>query len=147
MNSDIYQSESTSQTLQIAEAFAKKLLPGTCVALYGALGSGKTLFVKGLAKGLGLHHVDEVKSPTFVMMHIYEAHLPIYHFDLYRIENTKELDALGFDDFLEDAKAICCVEWPERAGHRLPVKRYDVSLEVCGEFGRKIQIKKCFKGV
>ncbi|MSR76751.1 MAG: tRNA (adenosine(37)-N6)-threonylcarbamoyltransferase complex ATPase subunit type 1 TsaE [Candidatus Omnitrophica bacterium] len=130
------------ETLGLAQSFSQILKGGDAVALQGTLGSGKTVFVKGLALGLGLAHADEVKSPTFVLMHVYPTRIPLYHFDLYRLEEDKELEAIGFEDFVSDPKAICCVEWAEKGIRYFPKSTYRVHLEILRDTERKITIEK-----
>lgn len=127
--------------MALAKKFARTLKPGNVVALSGGLGSGKTTFIKGIALGLGLRDADEVKSPTFVLMHVYKTRIPLYHFDLYRLETPQEVEALGFEDFAGDPKAITCVEWAEKAKGLLPAAAREVRLEIAGENSRRIVIK------
>ncbi len=134
-------SKSPDQTMSFAEKFAKELKPGTVVSLEGDLGSGKTTFIKGIARGLGLRPAEEVKSPTFVLMHIYPTEIPLYHFDLYRLETPKELEAIGFEEFIHNPEAISCIEWGERARGMLPRASYHVGLKVMDEHLREIRIK------
>lgn len=131
---------SAEETVEFAKSFAKKLKAGDVIALDGDLGSGKTTFVKGLALGLGLKNPDEVKSPTFALMHIYETQPPLYHFDLYRLESLKEIVNIGFEDYVHDPGLILCVEWAQRAKELLPERTILVSLKVAGDFVRSIQM-------
>jgi len=105
-------SSSEKETKEIAENLGKNLKAGDVVLICGALGSGKTIFVKGLARGLG---IDEnlVSSPTFTIMNIYSGENLLFHLDLYRIEHEEELNALGIEDFLD--MGILAVEWGEKA--------------------------------
>ena len=132
---------SAEETMAFAEKFGRTLKPGSVIALIGGLGSGKTTFVKGIARGLGLKNADEVKSPTFVLMHVYKTRVPLYHFDLYRLESRREVEALGFEDFAGDPMAITCVEWAERADKLLPRGTRKVGLEITGENSRRIVIQ------
>lgn len=137
-----YLSHSEKETMKIAARFAKQLKPGSVVALEGTLGSGKTTFIKGMAAGLGLKDSGEVKSPTFVLMHIYPACIPLYHFDLYRLEGKKEIEGIGLDEFIHDPKAITCVEWAEKAGELLPDSAHHILFQVTGKRTRRIQFSK-----
>ncbi|MBU3760129.1 MAG: tRNA (adenosine(37)-N6)-threonylcarbamoyltransferase complex ATPase subunit type 1 TsaE [Candidatus Omnitrophica bacterium] len=121
---------SPEETLLFGAKIGRKLKPGDVLLLEGDLGAGKTTFVKGVARGLGLRDVSAVKSPTFVIMHIYETKPPLYHFDLYRIASNSDLDVFGFQDFLNDPQAVACVEWAERAGQDLPVSCYRFSFRM-----------------
>lgn len=130
---------SEEETIAFAKQFGKTLKPGTVIALHGNLGAGKTTFIKGLAMGLGLKDQDDVKSPTFALMHTYETKIPLYHFDLYRLETSGEIANIGFEEFVNDAGAITCVEWGERAKELLP-RHIAVHLEAKSPTGRHIRI-------
>ena len=95
---------------------------GSLVVLSGELGAGKTVFVKGLAKGMGLEK-DTATSPTFNMVHEYRGERELYHFDLYRLTDRSELVEIGWDDYLERG-GVAVVEWGEKAGALLPQKYY-----------------------
>ena len=136
-----FTSRSIQETLLIAKAFAKELKPGDIIGLNGDLGSGKTAFIKGIAMGLGLRDPDEVKSPTFALMHIYSTLIVIYHFDLYRLESEKEIQDMGFEEYISNPSVISCIEWADRAKNLLPRKAIRISCEVTGENSRKFQIE------
>lgn len=125
--------------MAFGEKIARQLKPGSVLLLEGDLGSGKTTFVKGLARGLGIRDVSEVKSPTFVIMHIYKTKPPLYHFDLYRLEGGADLDSIGFQDFLNDPQAVACVEWAERAGRDVPESSYRFRFSVTPDQHREIR--------
>ncbi|MEQ9105706.1 MAG: tRNA (adenosine(37)-N6)-threonylcarbamoyltransferase complex ATPase subunit type 1 TsaE [Rhodothermales bacterium] len=111
-------SDSASDTRALGAAFAVLLEPGDVVALEGDLGAGKTQFVAGVVEGLG-GDAGDVSSPTFTIAHEYEARIPVYHIDLYRLEDEADARRAGLEDyFLGDG--ICLVEWPERARGLLP---------------------------
>lgn len=132
---------SVEETLWVAREFSKQLKAGDIVALSGDLGSGKTTFIKGLALGLGLADPDLVKSPTFVLMHCYPTRIPLYHFDLYRLNTAEELQAIGFEDFLYDATAISCVEWADKATSYLPRTAYHLRCYVIDKGRRMIEFE------
>ena len=136
-----FTSDSENETIAVAQDFARGLKPGSVIALSGDLGSGKTQFVKGVAVGLGLKDPDEVKSPTFAIMHIYESRVPVYHFDLYRLETVKEVRDIGFEELIGDGQAVTCVEWPERAGSLMPSHTIHVAIEIVDFATRRIKIK------
>jgi len=133
-------SSSFAQTISKAKKYAKTLQPGTVLALTGDLGSGKTAFIKGIAMGLGLKDQDEVKSPTFTLMHIYPTRIPLYHFDLYRLDRERDLQSIGFEDFVNDPNAIVCVEWADKARKYLPRNTRHIQLEITGPRSRRITI-------
>jgi tRNA threonylcarbamoyladenosine biosynthesis protein TsaE len=107
------------------------------VFLRGQLGAGKTTLVRGILRALG--HEGAVKSPTYALLEPYEiGETTIYHFDLYRIGASEELDFIGMDELL-DAEAIKFVEWPERGSGRLPNPDVDIHLSLEGE-GRRVEV-------
>ncbi len=128
------------ETKAVAKELAERLAPGSVVCLRGDLGVGKTIFSKGLCHALGV--TEQVSSPTFTIVNEYDgASLPIYHFDLYRIEDSDELYEIGFTEFL-DAGGISIIEWPERGEDILPKNRIEVRIERAGEDSRNITIEE-----
>ena len=128
------------ETVQFARKFAKTIRAGSVIALDGDLGAGKTTFIKGLALGLGIKNQEEVKSPTFVILHVYETKIPIYHFDLYRLDEEKDFRAIGLDEFVYDPNVIVCVEWAHKAKSWLPPSTHQVRIEIKGKNARQITI-------
>lgn len=108
----IYITKNERETESIGEQFAKTLKPGTVVALRGEMGAGKTVFVRGVAKGLGID--ARVTSPTYTIVNEYNTTPPMFHFDLYRLGSADELFEIGFDDYLNRG-GICLIEWFENA--------------------------------
>ncbi len=131
-------SNSEEETKLCAQRFAGQLKAGDIVLLQGDLGAGKTTFVKGLGSALKVSS-KKIVSPTFVLMNYYKGKLPIYHFDLYRLGNPKELDSLDFDDYFY-GEGISLIEWPERLGEHKPKKYYLVEFQHKGEHQRQICI-------
>ncbi|HLD56197.1 MAG TPA: tRNA (adenosine(37)-N6)-threonylcarbamoyltransferase complex ATPase subunit type 1 TsaE [Candidatus Omnitrophota bacterium] len=107
-------SSTPGETIERGRFIAKTLHPGSVVALEGDLGSGKTTLVKGIALGLGVKSAREVKSPTFVILHIYRGRIPLHHFDLYRLDQKSDLEGIGLEEFLADPKAVSVIEWADR---------------------------------
>ena len=104
-------SNSPQETEALGEELVKTLSPGTVVAFFGDLGAGKTAFVRGMARGLGI--AQRVTSPTFTIVNEYEGGaLPLFHFDMYRLRSAEELFDIGWEDFLSRG-GICAVEWSE----------------------------------
>lgn len=130
--------DSPQETIEFAKRFASDLKPGNILCLEGPLGSGKTTFIKGLAQGLGLKHPEQVKSPTFVLMRIYKAKMPLYHFDCYRLDSTEELENIGFEDFVNDPRAITCIEWAEKAKSLIPVHARHIHFKIVDVMQRSI---------
>lgn len=130
-------SKSTDQTIKLGERLARHLKKGDIVCLQGDLGSGKTTFIKGVAKGLKIAPA-KVNSPTFVLMNAYQGRLPLYHFDLYRLENTGEVGAIGYEEFLY-GDGVSVIEWAERLGGLTPKEHLRVELRHKGENERSIK--------
>ncbi len=119
----------------LAEDLVKSITSPVCIALIGELGAGKTVFVKGLAKGLGIEEV--IKSPTFVLMRSYRGRMNLHHIDLYRIRLIDEF--LPFEETLLD-EGITAIEWAERATGFLPEKRIEVKFKMLSGNSREIII-------
>jgi len=131
-------SESESETLNIAIELGRNARPGLIITLSGELGTGKTVMAKGIAKGLGIE--DDITSPTFSLFEMYEGTLPLYHFDLYRIENAKELENLHFEGYWYGS-GVSVVEWPERAAGILNGHLVSVLIERIDDETRRITIE------
>jgi len=131
--------KSPAETKTVAALFAKKLKGGEIIALAGPLGAGKTVFVKGLARGLGIPE-REVRSPSFVILIEHRrGRLPLFHFDFYRFKKGAEIETVPFEDCLK-AKGVIVIEWPERIAEYLPPETRRVNIEVTGKKTRKINI-------
>lgn len=132
-------SKSAGDTIEFAAKFAKALKPGCVVALVGNLGAGKTTFTKGIAKGLGVKDYRHVNSPTFVLIKEYKGRIPLYHFDLYRLDNIKDIEDLDSDEYFF-GKGITVIEWADKCKALLPKNCIRVELKVKGENKREIVI-------
>src|SRR5207302_10261856 len=106
-------------TLAFGRGLAGLLFPSTVVALIGPLGAGKTHLVRAVAEGLGVADGRVVSSPTFVLIQEYQARLPVYHFDAYRLRGPGEFADLGAHEYLE-GDGVCLIEWAERVAEALP---------------------------
>lgn len=138
---EVFFSSNIKQTQQIAQSLAKKIKSGDVLAFYGNLGSGKTTFIQELAKGLGIRR--RIISPTFIIVRSYLLdRATFYHTDLYRIESENDLLSVGIDQIISDKNSIVAVEWAEKLGKLLPLKRYDIAFDNLGGNKRKITIKK-----
>src|SRR5579859_3177717 len=158
---------SHTTTQELGEDFAKKLHGGDVLLLFGDLGSGKTTFMQGLAKGLGIER--RIISPTFIIVRKYEVpeSSPIkniqtlYHIDLYRTQTRStsfgltqdessgqaedDLQGLGMNEILHENNAIVAIEWPEKLGSFLPEKRWELHFETLSENERSITIEKSIR--
>ncbi len=135
------QTECEAHTIALAAKLGVRLKSGDVVGLEGALGSGKTCFVRGLAQGMGLDP-RAVVSPTFVIHQEYEAEgaVTLVHIDAYRLQGPQELETIGWEELLAARKAVIAVEWAGRVASALPTRRIDVSLEHQGEHTRGVTI-------
>lgn len=127
--------KSPSETIKIAMELTRNIVNSACISLIGELGSGKTVFVKGIAKALGINEI--IQSPSFVLMKSYEGKMKLYHIDLYRIRTHKEVIPLE-EYFLIDG--ITAIEWADRAIDILPDERIEVNIEIISRNERKVTI-------
>ena len=123
----ILDSFSEKETFEAAKRLAERAKAGEVYCLSGDLGVGKTVFTKGFAAGLGI--TEPVSSPTFTIVQIYEeGRLPLYHFDVYRIEDIEEMEEIGYEDcFYGDG--VCLIEWAELIKEILPENRKKILIE------------------
>lgn len=134
----VFFSASREKTIEIAACFAKGLRPGDTVLLEGEMGVGKTVFAKGVAKGLGVG--EEVTSPTYAYMNEYTGDgITLYHYDCYRIESPAQAEMLGLADYFH-VGGICLVEWAQNIGPLLPDRCISVRILMRGGENREIQI-------
>lgn len=143
--------KTSEETKKLGQELAKKLSGGDLVALYGDLGSGKTTFVQGLARGLGIQ--KRIISPTFTIMRTYVVKSKMgalreqnpkvfYHIDLYRIESFIDIESLGIKEILNNPGSIVVVEWADKLGSLLPKKRIDMHFIYVNPNKRKITTKE-----
>lgn len=133
MNQYKFYTASGEETALFAEKLAKRLHPGDIIALEGDLGAGKTTFTKGLAIGLEIKR--NVNSPTFTIIKEYQGVLPLYHMDVYRVEDS--LEDLGFEEYFE-GEGVTVVEWAHLIGEQLPPERLEIYIYHEGDQKRKI---------
>ncbi len=129
---------SEEETMALAEKLVAHLSPGDIVVLTGPLGAGKTAFVRGLARGLGIDE-ETVNSPSFAIVNEYPGKNPMYHFDLYRIGDPEELREIGWYDYL-GRPGLVVVEWGEKAGEHLPASYYHIEFTMAGDTDRAIDV-------
>ena len=126
------------ETASAGEALGRTLGPGDMVALYGDLGAGKTCFVQGLVRGLGV--TTQATSPTFVLVNEYRGRLPVHHVDAYRTGGLTELIDLGLLDLI-DGDGVTLLEWADRAEPLLPARAVRVRIEGLGDEPRAVTIE------
>ncbi len=130
-------SSSEEETIFLGAELAKTLTAGSILCLEGDLGTGKTTFVKGIAQALCNLPSREVSSPTFCYMHAYPGDLALYHFDLYRLRDEKDFQALGFMEYLQ-GNGISCIEWAEKIKNLVPERAMTIVFEHAGSDRRKL---------
>lgn len=131
-----FTSHSEEETLELAQNFESEKFPNMIICLNGELGSGKTLFVKGLAQALGIN--ESITSPTFTIVKEYlNGEMPLYHFDVYRLDGNT--DGVGVEEYF-DKKGMVVIEWANTISDILPEERLDIKFKVVGENKRVLVI-------
>ena len=136
MKSLEFLSKSPQETISLARRLAGQLQKGDILCLSGNLGSGKTTFTKGIAKGLGINEKN-VNSPTFILMNAHPGKLPLFHFDFYRLENPGEINQIGYEEFLYD-EGVAVIEWAERLKNLFPKEGLKIHFDFEGDKKRLI---------
>ena len=134
-------SHSPEETIEIGRELARRLAPPRLVLLSGDLGSGKTTLSKGIISGLGAAREEDVTSPTFTLVHVFDNHAKVYHVDLYRVEQFRDLETLGIEDVLSEP-AVVIIEWAERFSTHSDWPRVSVRLEHLEGDARRITISE-----
>lgn len=141
-----FTTHSAEETIARGREIAARLKPPALILLSGELGAGKTTLTKGIASGLGAASEEEVTSPTFTLVHKYLARpdhkssrVPVYHVDLYRVGDFRDLETLGLEDVLSE-NAIVIVEWPEKLSLRTDWPIIRIHLDHISEEERRISI-------
>ena len=123
----VQESFNEKDTFEIGYQLGQQAKAGSVYTLNGDLGVGKTVFTQGFAKGLGID--DNVNSPTFTIVQIYEqGRMPLYHFDVYRIGDVEEMDEIGYEDYFY-GDGVCLIEWAELIEEILPESRIRITIE------------------
>lgn len=130
---------SDEEMMALGRELATTLTPGAVLLFYGDLGAGKTTCIKGLAQTLCGVDPLEVHSPTFTYLNIYEGAIPLYHFDLYRLEKPEEFYAMGFEEYF-DGRGITAIEWAERLGSHFPPDAIQVQIQYRNEKVREVSL-------
>ncbi len=139
MNAVVIELQNLADTEALGGRLAQRLFPGAVVALIGSLGAGKTHLVRAIAIGLDIANPAVVNSPTFVLIQEYEARLPIYHFDAYRLMREADFADLGVHEYYERA-GVCLIEWADKVPTVLPKERLDVLITITGEHSRRVEL-------
>ncbi|HEV7127666.1 MAG TPA: tRNA (adenosine(37)-N6)-threonylcarbamoyltransferase complex ATPase subunit type 1 TsaE [Ktedonobacterales bacterium] len=135
--STTFMSRSERETRRIGATLGQLCQPGDLILLEGNLGAGKTALTQGIGHGLGITGV--INSPTFTLIKEYRGRIPLYHFDLYRLEHAAQVADLGIEEYL-DGDGVCVVEWAERAAALWPVDWLRLRLRISGPLRRRILV-------
>lgn len=139
MTTKIFRTRTPAETQTIGEEIGKQLRQGDLVALIGDLGTGKTCLTQGIARGVGVYPNQIVNSPSYTLINEYAGKIPIYHVDLYRLQNHDELLDLGLDEYME-GNGICIIEWAEKLGS-LKISHTKIQITWLSEMTREIEIQ------
>ena len=131
-------SNTVADTENFGVSLASYVYPGMVIAMRGDLGAGKTSFVRGLARGMGLK--ARVTSPTFAIVNEYLGSLPLYHFDMYRLTSSEDLFDIGWEDYLR-SNGVCVVEWSEIVADAIPDDAVFITIRTIGESVREITLE------
>lgn len=127
MDRAVWETNSPEETFALGEKIGREALPGQIYTLIGDLGTGKTVFTQGMAKGLGIY--EAVNSPTFTILQVYtEGRMPFYHFDVYRISDIEEMEEIGYEDCFYGG-GVCLIEWADLIREILPEGVIRIELE------------------
>lgn len=136
-----FRTASEEETIALGERLARELPAKQVVLLIGQLGAGKTTLAKGIAKGLHVAEPDEVSSPTFTLIHEYGPEGRVYHVDLYRLEELRDVATLGLEDLFE-RDAVVLIEWGERFPEILPEGRTEIRIRVGDNEEREVTVTR-----
>lgn len=136
----LYRTASEEETIDLGARIAHELPAKGVVLLIGNLGAGKTTLAKGIVKGLGAAAPEEVSSPTFTLIHEYGSQGRVYHVDLYRLDELREVETLGLEELFE-REAVVLIEWGERFPAMLPPTRTEIYLRAIADREREIDLR------
>jgi tRNA threonylcarbamoyladenosine biosynthesis protein TsaE len=126
-------------SLRLGARIGEQVEAGDVLALWGELGSGKTLFTRGIARGMGVPRQVPITSPTFTIINEYEGRLRLYHLDLYRLTTIEDLETLPWREVMFGT-GVAVIEWPDRMGELLPEKRWDITFAFLDDDRRRITL-------
>ena len=133
--------KSEEDTIKLGEKIGKRLKAGDIVALCGDLGAGKTTLVKGIAKGLGVKDYCRVNSPSFVIVKEYKGKVPLFHFDIYRLDTLKAIEDIGYEEYLGRG-GVVAIEWSNKMSRILPKGHIGVALKISGPEKRTVTVRE-----
>ena len=132
-------SRGPEETREIGRKIGERLIRGDVVALTGILGAGKTCLVQGLVNGLEVK-TDYITSPSFVLINEYQGRMPVYHFDVYRLNEEKEVLDLGYEEYIDGA-GVTIIEWADKISRLLPERSIRILLKITGPGKRTLNIR------
>jgi tRNA threonylcarbamoyladenosine biosynthesis protein TsaE len=135
----VIQTKSAAETVRVGRSIGRHLRPGDVVALIGELGTGKTQFIKGLAAGVGVGRPTYISSPSFTLINEYSGRVPFYHLDLFRLEEEKEAEELGLEEYLQSG-GITAIEWADKIPSLLPKEMFLIYFTSTGTNTRTLKI-------
>jgi len=127
--------KSAEETVELGRKIGAFLVPNDVLALIGPLGAGKTTLIQGIAQGLEVK--DYVTSPTFIIINEYQGRLPFYHIDLYRLDEVKDIEELGIEEYFTRG-GVCVIEWAEKLADLTPKNAEKIEIEIVSEMERKL---------
>ena len=133
------ETRSVTETQSLGQKIGSMIQKPTTLALIGDLGSGKTAFVQGLARGLGVPSDYYITSPTFTLVNEYPGRLPLFHIDLYRLETVRDLEDIGLDDLLYD-QAVLAIEWADRVAENFSTDYLSIHFEIVDDEFRRLNL-------
>jgi tRNA threonylcarbamoyladenosine biosynthesis protein TsaE len=136
-----YRTASEEATIALGEQLGTALPRKRVVLLIGNLGAGKTTMAKGMVRGLGAGEPEDVSSPTFTLIHEYGTEGRVYHIDLYRLDEPREVATLGLDEIF-DRNAVVLIEWGERFPQLLPAERTEIRIRTIANEEREIEVRE-----
>jgi tRNA threonylcarbamoyladenosine biosynthesis protein TsaE len=122
----------------LGEKIGRIIPGGTILAVHGTLGAGKTTFVKGIARGLGI--CEEITSPTYTIISEYEGRLRLYHMDAYRLAGSEDFRESGGEEYFDDPGAVCIIEWAERIASSLPSRASSIDIQIMTDGSRLLRM-------
>ncbi len=132
--------KTVTETTKLGERLGRLLGKGDVAALIGELGSGKTTMIKGIAKGIGVKNPERVNSPTFVIQKEYKGRVPLYHFDVYRLDHPDEMEQVGYREYFY-GEGVSVVEWADKIRELLPDEHLEINLSVKSGTERECELK------
>ncbi len=137
----IYRTASEEETICLGERLAAELPRRGVVLLIGNLGAGKTTLAKGIVRGRGVAERDDVSSPTFTLIHEYGPEAGVFHIDLYRLDEARQVATLGLEEIF-DREALVLIEWGERFPELMPAERTEIDIRTTGNDEREIEVRQ-----